>query len=741
MVSSVNAELNAELSELIADDRLDFSGWLERLPNSFGEREQALLKNAWETAREAYDGIRRPSGELYFSHALGVATILTGLRLDAQTIAAALLHDLPQLQRYQRAGFVARFGEDVAGLVEGLARMERIQSLHERPHANPEQEQAEALRKMILAMAKDIRVVFITLAERLDDMRSLKNRPEAEQRRMARETQDLYAPLANRLGIWQLKWELEDLSFRYLQPEAYKRLAKALAEKRVAREEYIERVKRILDEALRKSGIEAEITGRPKHLYSIWKKMQRKGVELHELFDIRAVRIMVKDVAACYAALGVVHTLWRHIPKEFDDYIATPKENNYRSLHTAVIGPEGRTLEVQIRTPEMHQQAELGIAAHWRYKEGGPQDQNFEQKIAWLRQLLDSGQEDGAEDFIDRFKAEIFEDRVYVISPKGDVIDLPRGATPLDYAYYVHSEVGHRCRGAKVDGRMVPLTYELQNGEQVEILTSKTAAPSRDWLMPALGYLKTSRARAKVKAYFRAQDQEKNVAAGRQLLEKELHRLGLTDVNIDQLALKTRYPKTDDFLAAIGRNDITSGQIANLVQDLILPKLPAEEVIQTSAPSKPAGDGKGDISVYGVGDLLTRMARCCKPAPGDEIIGFITRGQGVRVHRRGCPSLERLVEQQGEQRLIEVSWASTTDKRYPVDIQVEALDRQGLLRDISAALSNEKINVVSVNTRTDNKNFRAHMTLTVEIADLEQMARAMDRIARVRNVIDVHRRV
>jgi len=736
MVSSVNAEL----SELIADDRLDFEGWLSRLPTSYGEREQALLRRAWETAREAYGDIRRSSGERYFSHALGVATILVDLRLDVQTIAAALLHDLPPLQRYERAGFVARFGEDVASLVEGLARMELIQSLHERPHANPEQEQAEALRKMILAMARDIRVVFITLAERLDDMRTLKNLPEPEQRRIARETQDLYAPLANRLGIWQLKWELEDLSFRFLQPDAYKRLAKALAEKRVAREEYIERVKKILDEALRKSGIEAEISGRPKHLFSIWKKMQRKGVELHELFDIRAVRLMVKDVAACYAALGVVHTLWRHIPKEFDDYIATPKENNYRSLHTAVIGPEGRTLEVQIRTPEMHQQAELGIAAHWRYKEGGPQDQSFEQKIAWLRQLLDSGQEEGAEDFIDRFKGEIFEDRVYVISPKGDVIDLPRGATPLDYAYYVHSDVGHRCRGAKIHGKMVPLTYELQQGDQVEILTTKTGTPSRDWLRPGLGYIKTSRARAKVKAYFRAQDQEKNIAAGRAVLERELHRLGVAEVNLDKLAQKTRFPKVEDFLAAIGRNDLTSGQIANLLQDLVLPKPTAEDTILTAAPSKQASDGKGDVSVYGVGDLLTRMARCCKPAPGDEIIGFITRGQGVRIHRRDCQNLRRLIEQQGE-RLIEVSWASTTDKRYPVDIQVEALDRQGLLRDISAALSNEKINVLGMNTRTDSKNYRAHMTLTVEIADLEQMARAMDRIARVRNVIDVHRRV
>jgi GTP pyrophosphokinase len=731
--------VNAELSELIQEDRLDYAGWLSRLPAVYSEAEREMLQTAWDAARRSYGDERRPSGDRYFAHALSVASILAELRLDAHTIAAALQHDLPALQRYDRDACLRVFGSGVADLIDGLARMEVIRDLHERP--GTAEQQAEALRKMILAMARDIRVVFITLAERLDDMRTLKNRPPSEQQRIARETQDLYAPLANRLGIWQLKWELEDLSFRYLKPDTYKQIARLLAERRVDRENYIAQVTEQLGKALEDAGIKAEIDGRPKHLYSIWKKMQRKGLDFHELFDIRAVRILVQDVAACYAALGVVHSLWRHIPKEFDDYIATPKENNYRSLHTAVVGPQGRTLEVQIRTHEMHQQAELGIAAHWRYKEGGVQQQGFEQKIAWLRQVLEWGQEEAAaEDFVDRFKAEIFEDRVYVVSPRGDVIDLPKGATPLDFAYYIHSDIGHRCRGAKVDGRMVQLTYELHNGEQVEILTSKEGGPSRDWLNPTLGYLRTSRARSKAKAWFRQQDLEKNIAAGRAILERQLHRLGVEYANLERLAQKSRFGKLDELLVAIGRNDMTSAQIAALVADQLLPpkEETAEEILH-AAPGRARSDGKGDVSIYGVGDLLTKLAQCCRPAPGDRITGFITRGQGVSIHRSDCANLHRLSEEEGE-RLIEVSWNRDSDTRYPVDIQIEALDRQGLLRDISAVLSNEKINVIGVSTRTDRADHRARMTITIEIDDVGQLTRAMDRIAAVRNVVDVHRR-
>ncbi len=733
--------VNAEFSELLNDDKLEFETWLTHLPVSVGESERELLHKAWTTAREEYGELRRTSGETYFTHALQVASLLAELRLDVETLVAALLHDLPPLGRFDAEKVTQEFGSGVASLVGGVSRMEVINALHERPDVvMPESEHAEALRKMLLAMAKDVRVVFITLAERLDDMRKLKHRPAAEQEAFARETLDLYAPLANRLGLWRFKWELEDLCFRHLEPEAYKRIAQMLAERRVDRERYIAEVSEQLRMALSNAGIEAEVQGRPKHLYSIWRKMCRKGLGIEGLFDIRALRVLVKDVATCYAVLGVVHSLWRHIPKEFDDYIATPKENNYRSLHTAVVGPEGKTLEVQIRTYEMHQQAELGIAAHWRYKEGGAQDQSYEQKIAWLRQILEWGEEEArAEDFIDRFKAEVFEDRVYVISPRGDVIDLPRGATPLDYAYHVHSDIGHRCRGAKVNGRIVPLTYELKSGEQVEILTGRTSKPSRDWLNPSLGYLKSSRARSKVRAWFRQQDQEHNIGVGRAVLERELHRLGVQDVSLERLAQKSRYPKVDDFLAAIGRNDITGSQIANLLSDHVLPRQEAEVATLTpSAPSKAEGTGE-DVSIYGVGNLLTRLARCCRPAPGDPIVGFITRGQGVTIHRRDCPNLARLSEQEGE-RLIEVSWTRRSERYYPVDIQIDAVDRQGLLRDVSAVLSNEKINVLGVNTRTDPRDHRARMTLTMEIRDVAQMSRLMDRLASLRNVLDVRRR-
>ncbi|RFA30003.1 GTP diphosphokinase [Alkalilimnicola ehrlichii] len=736
--------VNAELSELLADDTLQFDTWLGHLPISFNEADQALLKRAWDTARQQYGDERRPSGETYFTHALTVASLIAELRLDAETLAAAVLHDLPPLERFDAKALESDFGIDVVNLIGGVSRMEVINALHDNAEAvMPESEHAEALRKMLLAMAQDVRVVFIILAERLDDMRNLKHRSLAEQEAFARETQDLYAPLANRLGLWRLKWELEDLCFRYLEPGTYKHIARMLAERRVDRERYIAEVNQQLRDALQKAGIEAEVNGRPKHLFSIWRKMQRKGSGIDGLFDIRALRVMVKDVATCYAVLGVVHSLWRHIPKEFDDYIATPKENNYRSLHTAVVGPEGKTLEVQIRTYEMHQQAELGIAAHWRYKEGGSQDQSYEQKIAWLRQILEWGQEeDGAEDFISRFKAEIFEDRVYVISPRGDVIDLPRGATPLDFAYHVHSDIGHRCRGAKVNGRIVPLTYELKNGEQVEILTARHSKPSRDWLSPGAGYLRSSRARSKVKAWFRQQDQELNVTAGRHALDRELHRLGVQDVSLERLAQKSRFPKVEDFLAAIGRNDITSSQIANLLTDQILPKPDVSlEVIPTGTPSsdKKRSGASDDVTIYGVGNLLTRLARCCKPAPGDPIVGFITRGQGVTIHRRDCRNLSRLSESEGE-RLIEVSWTRPGDKAYPVDIEVDAVDRQGLLRDVSAVLSNEKINVLGVNTRTDPRDHRARMTLTMEIRDVAQMSRIMHRIASLRNVLDVRRR-
>ncbi len=718
---------------------LAFDSWVERLPVALEPAERALLERAWYHAGEHLGDRYRRAGESFFSHAASVASIVGGLKLDRDTLVASLLHDLPWFEGFDGEALARTFGDDVATLVDGTARMVVVSDLHRDPKNSDSGDRVEALRKMLLAMARDIRVVFIVLAERLHDMRALKGLDDAECRTIARETQDLHAPLANRLGIWQIKWELEDLSFRYLDPVTYKRIAKLLAEKRVDRERYIAQVRDQLAAALDQAGVEADVAGRPKHIYSIWRKMQRKGLGFHELFDIRAVRVLVNDVAQCYAALGVVHAVWQPIPGEFDDYIATPKDNNYQSLHTAVVGPEGKNVEIQIRTGEMHQHAELGVAAHWRYKEGVGADPSFDQKVAWLRQLLETPADDqGEDDLIDRFKAEVFEDRVYVITPQGDVIDLPRGATPLDFAYQVHTEIGHRCRGAKINGRIVPLTTELRNGDQIEVLTAREPRPSRDWLNPARGYLRTPRARAKARAWFKRLDFDHNAAEGRQILDRELHRLGLTGMKLEHIASRAGYAQVAELLAAIGRGDISGGQIAGLVSDYLLPAQDDDALpVRHSQQTRQSG-GDDDVTIYGIGNLLTRMAGCCQPAPGDPIIGFITQGQGVTVHRHDCDKVQRY-EEAGDERLIEVSWANGQRHRYPVAIQVEAFDRQGLMKDITAVLTQERINVTATNTRADPNDQLARMTLTLEVQDVAQMSRVMDRVAALRNVRDVRR--
>ncbi len=718
--------------------------WLDAMPVRLAEGERERLADAWRYARMHYGDHTRSLGDRRFDHAVSVADILAGLELDADSLIAGLLHDLPACDGPDVTTIAEQAGGTVASLVDGCLRMGQVSRLHAAGTPDSEGRRAEALRKMLLAMARDIRVVFLVLAERLHDMRVLRALPEADQQRIARETLDLYAPLANRLGIWQIKWELEDLSFRYLDPDSYKRIARLLAEKRVDRERFIQTMKSRIEEHLREAGLDAEVTGRPKHIYSIWRKMQRKGLGFDELFDLRALRLLVNSVPACYAALGVVHSLWQPIPREFDDYIASPKENDYRSLHTAVVGDGGRPVEIQIRTREMHEQAELGIAAHWRYKEGRGEDPDFDARVAWLRKLLESPPDsDADDDLIDRFRAEVFEDRVYVITPKGDVVDLPRGTTPLDFAYTVHSEIGNHCRGARVNGRMVPLTRPLQNGDQVEILTARNARPSRDWLNPALGYLSSPRARAKVRAWFRQQNQDKTAELGRELLARELHRLGLEDVNLEELAGRSRFPRLPEFLAAIGRGDITGGQIASLLQDRLLPAEPSgsESLLRgrrgnASKSTRP----QDDVSIYGVGNLMTRIARCCQPTPGDAILGFITRGEGVTIHRADCPNVQRLQETASE-RLIDVSWSARTARLYPVDIIVEAYDRRGLIRDISSLLNNEGINVTAVNTRTDPDDQVARMAITVEVGDVDQLSRIMQRMAGLRNIRDVHRAV
>ncbi len=715
-----------------------FESWAEQLPIPLGSAQHERLGRAWKLAEEAGAGQPRDSGESCFDHARAVAAIVAGLRLDTDTVAAGLLHDLPALPGYDRARLVAAVGDDVASLVEGVARVGVISTLHGRNRGETPAVQAEALRKMLLAMVRDVRVVFLVLAERLHDMRTLKHRPAEDRRRVARESMDLYAPLANRLGIWQMKWELEDLSFRFLDPDSYQRVARMLAERRVDRERYIEQVRGRLAEALEDAGIPAEITGRPKHLYSIWRKMQRKQLGIDQLFDIRALRVLVDTVAQCYAALGVVHALWQPIPREFDDYIASPKENDYRSLHTAVVGPEGRTLEVQIRTHDMHRQAELGIAAHWRYKEGARPDPDFDQKVIWLRQLLEWGRDEGASDeLLERFRSEVFEDRVYVVTPRGDVIDLPRGATPLDFAYHVHSDIGHRCRGARVRGRMVPLNHPLETGDQVEVLTAREPKPSRDWLNPGLGYLVTGRARAKVRTWFRQQDQERNIADGRALLDRELHRLGLGEVPLEQLVERSRFQSVHELLAAVGRGEVTGAQIAGWLRERVFPERESAVV-----PARPRGvrtGGSDDVVVEGVGNLLTRFARCCRPAPGDPIVGFVTQGQGVTIHRTGCANLEHL-EESAPERIIDVGWAPRTEARYCVDLVVDAVDRPGLVRDVTTLVNGDGVGLLGINTRTDPGTQSTRISMTLEVRDVSQLSQLIHRIGSIRNVRDVRRR-
>ena len=713
--------------------------WLASVLPGRTEAEKEILRRAVSFASRAHAGQRRISGEPYVQHTLAVAKTLADLGLDHETLAAAILHDVVEDTGVSLDDLKQEFGPRITELVDGVTKMKVIQEFQTQPEGSRhEHAQAESLRKMLLAMAEDVRVVLIKLADRLHNMRTLGALPEDKQKRIARETMDIFAPLANRLGIWQMKWELEDLAFRYLEPATYKRIAGLLAERRVDREAYIELFVETLVRELEKAGIAAEVSGRPKHIYSIWRKMQKKGKDFERISDVRAVRVLVKDIRDCYAALGTVHSLWQHIPGEFDDYIATPKENNYRSIHTAVIGPEGKTVEVQIRTHDMHDQSELGVAAHWRYKEGARADKGFDAKIAWLRSLLEWKEEIAeAADFVDQFKSEVFSERVYVFTPKGNIVDLPAGATPLDFAYDIHTDVGHRCRGAKVNGQMVPLTYPLKTGDRVEVLTVKQGGPSRDWLSPHLGYLHTSKARTRVSHWFRDQNYDTSVAEGRAALEREFHRLGISDINYEKLAQRFGYHRVDDFLAATGRGDVKPAQIMAAVQEFTgqAPK-EAQPVVAPRPPTAPRPPAS--VTIQGVGNLLTRMAKCCNPVPGDSIVGFITRGQGVTIHRQNCPNALRHHDEHNE-RLIEVSWGADTGRSYPVDVEILAYDRAGLLRDITSLLANEKINVLGVSTVTDKQQV-AHMTFTLDIPNIEILSRILALLDQIPNVTEVRRR-
>lgn len=664
--------------------------------------------------------------------------MLAELGLDHHAVAAGLLHDIVEDTDWTVADLRTRFDEEVARLVDGVTKLAYIDTMSKMGGGDVEAQEAESLRKMFLAMVDDVRVVLIKLADRLHNMRTLASLPADRRERIARETLEIYAPLANRLGIWQMKWELEDLGLRHFDPETYHHIADMIDERREERENYINHVTAELQARLRLEGIAAEVEGRPKHIYSIYRKMLRKDVEFDQIYDVRGLRVVVDNVQDCYAALGIVHSLWKPIPGQFDDFIATPKDNMYQSLHTAVVGPQGKTVEAQIRTREMHRRAELGIASHWRYKEGVRRDAAFENKVAWLRSLMDWRTDvEDAREFVDTIKSDLLDDRVYVFSPKGKVLDLPAGSTPIDFAYYIHTEVGHRCRGARVNGHLVPLTHKLKSGDQVEIITAKRGGPSRDWLRPDLGYARSARSKQKIRRWFRQQNREENIAFGREQLRRELKRLNLADgIRMQDIAHLYDYKNVDDFYAAIGFGDLNSQRVAaRILQELRSQEVFPEEE-ETSVAITPEG-----IRVKGVGDLLTQIAQCCKPDPDDPspIVGYVTRGRGVTIHKWDCPNILIRTSKGEVERLIEVDWGTGRDRIYPVVIKVRAWDRDGLLRDIATVIAEEGINMREVNSVSVAKTNLATLTATLEITNFNQLVSILDKIERLPNVIEVNR--
>lgn len=710
--------------------------WLESMNVRFDAAACATLREAYEYARR----ILGPTEEQALASALVTADILLELDLDHETIAAVLMVAVLRVNPEGGRDIREKFGATIAELAEGTVRMGGIGALSSRAElpGRPEAQaaQLEALRKMLLAMVQDVRVVLIKLADHLQELRVLVKSGSTQEQTLAAElTRDIFAPLANRLGVWQIKWELEDLALRALDPDSYKRIARLLDEKRLDRERYVQSVVALLKGEIARSGIAAEITGRPKHIASIHRKMRLKGIDFKGIYDVRAVRVLVRNVKDCYAVLGIVHSLWQPLPREFDDYIAKPKANNYQSLHTAVIGPEGKSVEVQIRTHEMHQHSELGVAAHWQYKEGGRRDQGYQEKIAWLRQVLewkDEVRDTG--DLAEQFRTGLFEDTVYVFTPQGRVVDLPQGSTPIDFAYHVHTELGHRCRGAKVDGAMVPLNTPLVNGQQVEILAAKQGGPSRDWLNPQLGYLKSPGGRSKVRQWFNRQNLDADIAQGRAVLDKELQRQGMGKLNLDQLAANMGYDKLNDLLVGLGRNEIGPKALRDaLMPDEAQSRAEEAALAPTIVTRKPARTG-GGVLVVGVDKLLTTPARCCRPAPPEPITGFVTRGRGVSVHRADCANLARL----DPARRIAAEWGELGNATFPAEIVVDAVDRTGLLRDISEVLSRERINVTA--TRSTSTDLSARMRFTVEITDLDHLQRVLGLIREVRGVLGAARR-
>jgi len=732
---------------------------LKQLPESYNLADRELVKRAYRVAEKAHRKQKRASGEPYINHCLAVASILAELHVPPDVVAAGLLHDTVEDTDITLDDLRRDFNEVIANLVDGVTKLTNLPRVSRSdqhaeeprpgeteadPHARktpennhtepallgrPQDLVSETLRKTFLAMGDDVRVVLIKLADRLHNMRTLGYMPEHKRKRIAQQTLDIFAPLANRMGIWQIKWELEDLAFRHVNPKEYKEIATQLDERRPDREKQVVAIVARLKKMLAQAGIEAEITGRPKHIYSIHRKMVRKGKPFEMVRDVRAVRLIVPDVPSCYATLGLIHTQWRPLPNEFDDYIAAPKDNFYQSLHTAVIYDDGKPLEVQIRTPEMHQNAEFGIAAHWRYKEGGAADKTYEQRINWLRRMMEWRQDvDDAQEFVESMKTDVFQDRVYVFTPRGDIIDLPAGSTPIDFAYHIHTDVGHRCRGARVNGKLVSLNRELKTGEQVEILTAKRGGPSRDWLNANLGLVKTQRAKSKIRLWFKKQDHQQNLTQGRSLLERELQRLGIEEMNFETLARSMGYRTPDELFVALGCGDLSVTKIVRQLSE----SEGETEILTTTPPASEMISSKA-VDVVGLKGLLTSIGKCCHPTPGDEIVGYITRGRGATIHRRDCPNILRTRDRE---RLVQVSWGSHV-QTYPVSVRITAYDRQGLMGDISNLLNTEGINMVDADIKV--RNSLADMSLVLEVRDITQLSRLLARIENLPNVLEAQR--
>ncbi len=725
---------------------------LAQLPEKYTDADRELIQRAYRAAEEAHRAQKRNSGEPYITHCIAVAKILSDLKVQPEVVAAGLLHDTVEDTTITLDDLSRDFGDTIRNLVDGVTKLTQLPRVsrgdqHAEENGAAEENQSapallgrkedivsETLRKTFIAMGKDVRVMFIKLADRLHNMRTLSYMPEHKRKRIAKETLEIFAPVANRLGIWQIKWELEDLAFSYDNPEKYKEIADLLAEKRPEREAQLEAIKVNLAKLLESHSIKSEISGRPKHIYSIYRKMQRKGKSFDRVLDIRAVRLIVADIPSCYAALGVIHTTWRPIPGEFDDYIAAPKNNFYKSLHTAVFYEDKRPLEIQIRTPEMHMESEYGVAAHWRYKEGTKgNDKNYETFINSLRSMVELESEArDAKEFVESMRSDVFQDRVYIFTPRGDIIDLPVGSTPIDFAYHVHTDIGHSCRGARVNGKLVSLDHKLKTGDQVEIILApkREGAPSRDWLNPNLGLVQTQRARSKIKTWFKKQEDEINLAQGRAALENELQKLGLSeDVNFEKTARNLNFKTPDEMFLALGNGDL---QINKVVKQFAQEEETNANIFKLT-PSSAASTSTDAIEVVGLKGVLSSMAQCCNPMPGDPIVGYITRGRGATIHRQDCPNI---LQTKDNERLLRVGWGHV-ERTFPVPIHLKAYDRPGLVSDVSNMLTDENINItnVSVNMADSIANLR----ITIEVRDITQLSRILNRIDSLPNIIEVHR--